>query len=211
MAAKDAITKEYMRNAKVFADAFNFLLYKGRPVIDPDRLHAMDLVEIVLPYGEDGAVVPARRYRDNLKHLTAMEDGKAAYLVLLFGPEPWDGPMSIHEMLADVEEELLPFIADYRINLIAPASVDAESMNRFQSSLREVLLYIKYSRDRKQLKNLRDSDSRYREPDLEAALIINTVTNSKLKLDRKKGKIDMCLVIEEMRRESRLEGERLGE
>ncbi len=58
-------------------------------------------------------------------------------LVLLFGPEPWDGPMSIHEMLADVEEELLPFIADYRINLIAPASVDAESMNRFQSSLRK--------------------------------------------------------------------------
>ena len=132
-------------------------------------------------------------------------------LVLLFGPEPWDGPMSIHEMLADVEEELLPFIADYRINLIAPASVDAESMNRFQSSLREVLLYIKYSRDRKQLKNLRDSDSRYRELDLEAALVINTVTNSKLKLDKKKGKIDMCLVIEEMRRESRLEGERLGE
>lgn len=186
MAAKDSITKEYMRNAKVFADAFNFLLYKGRPVIDPDRLHTMDPVEIVLPYGEDGAVVPARRYQDNLKYLTAMED---ACLVLLFGPEPWDGPMSIHEMLADVEEELLPFIADYRINLIAPASVDAESMNRFQSSLREVLLYIKYSRDKKQLKNLLDSDSRYRELDLEAALVINTVTNSKLKLDKKKGKI----------------------
>ncbi len=82
MAAKDAVTKEYMRDAKVFADAFNFLLYKGRPVIDPDRLHAMDPVEIVLPYGEDGAVVPVQRYRDNLKYLTAMEDGKAAYLVL---------------------------------------------------------------------------------------------------------------------------------
>ena len=72
-------------------------------------------------------------------------------LVLLFSPDPWDGPMSIHEMLSDVEEELLPFIADYRINLIAPAAMDATSIERFQSSLRQVLLYIKYSRDKKQL------------------------------------------------------------
>ncbi len=248
MAARDAVTKNYMRNTKIFADAFNFLLYGGRSVIDPDRLHMMDTAEIVLPFGEDGTAAPTQKYRDNLKYLTAMEDGQAAYLllgveaqsevsyampvrdmlydamqyaqqvekaarshreearkqqekeqqgmeyrengqqnlsgghvrhsgkrerissgeflggfykgdrllpvitlVLLFSPDPWDGPMSIHEMLSDVEEELLPFIADYRINLIAPAAMDATSIERFQSSLRQVLLYIKYSRDKKQL------------------------------------------------------------
>ena len=54
------------------------------------------------------------------------------------------GPMSIHEMLSDVKAELLPFIPDYRINLIAPADMSEASLDKFNTSLREVLLYIKY-------------------------------------------------------------------
>ena len=132
-------------------------------------------------------------------------------LVVLFSPDPWDGPMSIHEMLSGVEKELLPFIADYRINLIAPAAMDAASMDRFRSSLREVLLYIKYSTDKKQLRELLETDTRYQELDQDAAVVINTITNSKLKLDRKEENVNMCIAIEEMRLESRQEGERLGE
>ncbi len=292
MAAKDAVTKDYMRNPAVFADAFNFLLYGGRSVINPEKLHDLDTVEIVLPYGEDGTVAPTQKYRDNLKYLTSMEDGQAAYVVLgveaqsevsyampmrdmlydamqytrqvetasrshraearkrqegkpvssgeflggfyktdrllpvitlvvLFSPEPWDGPMSIHGMLSGVEKEILPFIADYRINLIAPAALDEASMDRFQSSLREVLLFItlsgplftegKYSTDKKQLKRLLDTDTHYQAMDLDAATVINTVTNTKLKLKKKEGKVNMCLAIEEMCRESRLEGEKKGQ
>ncbi len=198
MAAKDAVTKDYMRNPAVFADASNFLLYGGRSVINPEKLHDLDTVEIVLPYGEDGTVAPT--------------------LVVLFSPEPWDGPMSIHGMLSGVEKEILPFIADYRINLIAPAALDEASMDRFQSSLREVLLFItlsgplftegKYSTDKKQLKRLLDTDTHYQAMDLDAATVINTVTNTKLKLKKKEGKVNMCLAIEEMCRESRLEGEK---
>ena len=248
MAAKDAVTKDYMRNPAVFADAFNFLLYGGRSVINPEKLHDLDTVEIVLPYGEDGTVAPT--------------------LVVLFSPEPWDGPMSIHGMLSGVEKEILPFIADYRINLIAPAALDEASMDRFQSSLREVLLFItlsgqgdtrpkyrllaaggvnvqgtgtrrtgrtlsdsnavesqicgakpsgplftegKYSTDKKQLKRLLDTDTHYQAMGLDAATVINTVTNTKLKLKKKEGKVNMCLAIEEMCRESRLEGEKKGQ
>ena len=80
MAAKDIITKEYMKDAAVFADAFNFLLFDGRPVIDPLKLHAMDTTEIGMPYGEGNT--QAQKFRDNLKYLTAMQDETAAYLVL---------------------------------------------------------------------------------------------------------------------------------
>ena len=201
MAARDAVTKNYMRNTKIFADAFNFLLYGGRSVINPEKLHDLDTVEIVLPYGEDGTVAPT--------------------LVVLFSPEPWDGPMSIHGMLSGVEKEILPFIADYRINLIAPAALDEASMDRVQSSLREVLLFItlsgplftegKYSTDKKQLKRLLDTDTHYQAMGLDAATVINTVTNTKLKLKKKEGKVNMCLAIEEMCRESRLEGEKKGQ
>ena len=54
----------------------------GKQVIDPAGLHSVDTAELVLPYGKDGAGTSVQKYRDNLKYLTAMEDEKAAYVVL---------------------------------------------------------------------------------------------------------------------------------
>ena len=82
MSRKDTITKEYMKDTKVFADAFNFLIYGGKQVIKPHKLHEMDTTAIALPYGTNGASVPIQKYRDELKYLTAMEDETAAYLIL---------------------------------------------------------------------------------------------------------------------------------
>ena len=35
MGLKDSVTKDYIHNNKVFADAFNYFIYEGEPVIDP--------------------------------------------------------------------------------------------------------------------------------------------------------------------------------
>ena len=51
-------------------------------------------------------------------------------------------------------------------------------MDRFKSSLREVLLYIKYSKDREELSKLLEDDPRFRKLDVEAAVVIDAVTNS---------------------------------
>lgn len=294
MADKDSVTKEYMRNPKIFADVFDFFLYGGRNEIDPSRLRVMDTTEIVLPYGEGPTATPVQKFRDNLKYLTVMEDDTAAYvilgledqsdihyampvrdmlydamqyakqvetaakshreaakaraeerkggvagslesgasgkehghssgeylsgfykedrlvpvitLVLFFSPKPWDGPMSIHDMLTDVRKDLLPFIPDYRINLIAPAEIDEAAMDRFKTSLREVLLYIKYSGDKKQLEDLLNKDPHFSKLDTEAAIVINTLTNSKLKFNRKGKSVNMCVAVREMRQEERQEG-----
>ena len=77
----DTITKEYMGNPIIFADAFNQLLYHGDQRIDPARLTELDTTEIVIPYGASGAGVPEQKYRDVLKLLYAMTDGKTAYCV----------------------------------------------------------------------------------------------------------------------------------
>lgn len=63
----------------VFADAFNQFLYHGGQKIDPARLTELDTTGIVVPYGADGAGVPEQKYRDVLKLLYAMTDGKAAW------------------------------------------------------------------------------------------------------------------------------------
>ncbi len=290
MGTKDIVTKDYVRDAEVFADGFNYLIFDGEAVIAPPKLREMDTAEIGMPYGEGKTKGTVQKFRDGLKYLTAMEDGNAAYLVLgienqsdvhyamavknmvydalqyaaqvekagksyrdgakkkdmeraetageekaeiqieageylsgfhrgdrllpvitlviLFNPEPWDAPVSIHEMLSVKNPKILSFVPDYRINLIAPAQIEAEDMNKFRSSLREVLLYIKYSKDSELLNRLLARDPRFHNLDIEAAVVINTVTKSGLKFNRREKKVDMCQAILDMRREERQEGSR---
>lgn len=60
----DTITKDYVKDAGVFADIFNYYIYGGRQVILPEQLTERDSMKIALPYGADGAVVPVRKFRD---------------------------------------------------------------------------------------------------------------------------------------------------
>lgn len=119
-------------------------------------------------------------------------------LVLHFGTEPWDGPKSLHEMLAVQDEELLKLIPDYRINLISPSAMTEEEIGRFRTSLREVMLYIKYAKDKKKLKALLESDERFQTMDLKAARVINAVTGSRIKFHIGKEEKDVGWAIDEI-------------
>ena len=77
----DTITKNYMKDNAVFADAFNYFIYDGNPVIQPGKLQELDTTEIAVPFG-NGNEAAVQKYRDNLKAATIMADDKAAYLVL---------------------------------------------------------------------------------------------------------------------------------
>lgn len=82
MGKADTATMAYMGQSDIFADAFNFFLYQGQQVIDPAGLRELDPKELAMPYGEDKKSEPMQKYRDLLKGLAAMEDGKRAYLLL---------------------------------------------------------------------------------------------------------------------------------
>ena len=78
-----------MRRNAVFADAFNYLLYDGRAVINPHNLKEIDPTEIALPFGaRDGKEnrkqkeETVQKYCDLLKSAVIMEDGKTAYVLL---------------------------------------------------------------------------------------------------------------------------------
>ena len=89
MGKKDTITKDYIRRPEIFADVFNQFLYQGRQKIVPDRLIELDTTEIAVPYGGDDALVPEQRYRDVVKILATMTDGRAAYCILVTGFYRW--------------------------------------------------------------------------------------------------------------------------
>lgn len=50
--AIDAITKAYIRKNEVFADAFNYFMYDGAQVIQPERLKELDSTEIAILLNE---------------------------------------------------------------------------------------------------------------------------------------------------------------
>ena len=131
-------------------------------------------------------------------------------LVILFSPASWDGPMSIHEMLSVKDKRILSFVPDYKINRIAPAHMDMKDMNKLKTSLREVLLYIKYSKDKEKLKQVVLSDERFKHVERSAVSVINVITNSKIKFEEKGEEINMCQAIMEMREEERLIGREEG-
>ena len=266
----DTITKEYMKDPVIFADMFNKFLYHGKQVIRPESLIEMDSTEIVVPYGEGKAGVPAQKYRDVLKLM--MTDGNIAYcilgcedqgaihyampvknmlyysmqfarqvtkaakshrqekehkptsdeflsgfyktdrlipvvtLVIYWGPDRWDGPLTLKEMYAEADDAVMQYVPDYKINLIAPEQMSDDEIKEFQTSLKEVMLYIKYSKDKNKLLEIAQEDPDFLSMDRQAAEVINVTTNSKLKYPEGKEKIDMCLALEEMRMDSKIEG-----
>ena len=296
MGVKDTVTKDYMNDPRIFADAFNYFLYSGRQVILPEKLHSIDTTMIGIPYGADGAGMPVQKFRDNMKCLSAMTDDHAAYMILgveeqsdihyampvkdmvydslhyasqveeaarshrresgknredkaiaeecgleevvtgkkvssgeyltgfykedrlipvitlvvYFGPDKWDAPVCLHEMLSVTDEEILAFVPDYKINLITPEGMSDEELDMFRTSLREVLMFIKYSKDKKQLKEHVENDPAFKNVEQKAGQVINVMTGVDFKMSESEEYVDMCQAMREIREDERREGREEG-
>ena len=92
------------------------------------------------------------------------------------------------------------------INLITPRGLSDIEIDEFQTSLREIIRYIKYSNDKKKLEEILNTEQRFKNVERSAVEIINAVTKSNMKIEEGKEWVDMCLAIQEMREESRIEG-----
>lgn len=127
-------------------------------------------------------------------------------IVLHLSPEHWDGPRTLQEMFGDIDEALLRHLPDYHINLISPEELSEEQLSLFQTDLREVLLCIKYSKDKKKLHQLMET-KRFRSISPAALDVINKATNSNIPyvLDQK-GDCDMCEGLRGMLEDERTEG-----
>ena len=279
MGVADAITKEYMRGSKVFADAFNYFIYGGEQVVDPEFLHELDTTEIAIPFTLDGKSTreeAVQKYRDVLKSTVVMRDVRASYillgienqtdihyampvrniiydalqygkqvseiakrhkeqkdrkghnrgeylsgfykedrispvitLVVHFGAEEWDGPLSLYEMMELEDPTLKEFVQDYRIYLIDPYRLTEDDLEKFSSNLRGVLGYIKYSKDKKELSRFLNN-SQMQNMDNDAARVIRDITKTPIYIPEGKGEINVCEAVKDMINESRLEGRAEG-
>lgn len=85
-----------------------------------------------------------------------------------------------------------------------------EEFEHFTTDLREVLLFLKYSKNKKKLKEFIEADTGFHEMETKTVLMLNELTNAKLKVDEGKESQNMCTAIDEMREEAELRGERKG-
>lgn len=266
MGRKDTVTKDYMKQNTIFADAFNYYIYGGQQRIMPEQLQELDTTEIIVPYGADDAGEPEQVYRDVMKSMVAMKDEHAAYLllgienqsdvhyampvknlvydainyakqvqkaanshreakdfkghskgeflsgfykedrlipvitlVILFSPDKWDGPTSLHEMLSVSDEHILTLVPDYQIHLITPYGLSKDELKKFHSSLREVLTFIKYSKDREKMDEaVRDNFKKLRKEEID---VLNYCANVNLKLPPGEEEVDVCKAWEDMKQE----------
>lgn len=123
-------------------------------------------------------------------------------LVVYFDSKEWDGPLSIHEMFSGQDARVLALVPDYKVNLIAPASIEDEDFGKFQSSLKEVLSFIKYARDKDELKKVLDADDSFRHLGREEVDVLNACVGAKIAVKEGEEAIDVCLAIEQMNEEA---------
>lgn len=132
-------------------------------------------------------------------------------LVINFGGKKWDAPLSLREMYGEQPEKVLPFIQDYRVFMIDPMEMGDNDLQKLNSSLREVLAYIKYQRDKARMEKLLNEDSKFSCLETNAALVINAMTNAGIAIDPNKEVVNMCEAIRQMVDEGIMLGEKRGE
>ena len=71
-------------------------------------------------------------------------------------------------------------------------------------------MYIKYSKEKEKLVDLIQTDDGFQNMKTETEVMLNTLTNSKLKFNEEKEETSMCLAIDELREEAKQEGIEIG-
>ncbi len=128
-------------------------------------------------------------------------------IVVHWGADEWDAPVSLQEMYQDdINDSLLQYSPDYHINLVSPAMMSDGELDIFKSDLREVLKFIKHSKDKKSIQDLVDKDPKYKSLNREAAQTISVCANVDFKIPEGEEQIDMCKAIEDMKEDARNEG-----
>ena len=97
-------------------------------------------------------------------------------------------------------------IQNYRLNLIEPSTLSKDELQKFQTSFREVMGYIKYSKNADELLAFTKDNPRML-LEVSAARVIGTMTGTDISYEEaKEGRIDMCKAIEDLMRTSEEQG-----
>lgn len=134
-------------------------------------------------------------------------------IVVYFGKEPWDGPISLKEMmeLEDYPQELWGFIEDYRIHLLEVRNF--QNLEYFHTDLRYVFGFLQKEKSKEELrKYVQENSAEFEHLCEDAYDMIGMMSHSSELLEYKQGNAcdeggeNMCQAILEMIEDGRQEG-----
>lgn len=131
-------------------------------------------------------------------------------LCIYYGEKEWDGPLSLVDML-DIPDKLKFIFSDYKFNLIQMRSCNNLHFHNYDINTVFDLSSSIYNRDYEKINKL------YKNQPIspELALVVGAITESQELIDHaleneKKGAINMCTALEELKKEGVQEGLQKG-
>ncbi|MDO4168323.1 MAG: Rpn family recombination-promoting nuclease/putative transposase [Lachnospiraceae bacterium] len=158
-------------------------------------------------------------WKDSAEFLSGLKESDKLMAVITFvcyyGDEEWNSNLSLKDMVFIPREyrDFEPYLVDYHINLIPMMKVDPDV---FHGELRELIALLQCNSDIQKIKELIQSDDRYRylsEETFEVFMVLSDEKASLKKLKKyarfnreRKVEYDMCRAFEQLRASGREEG-----
>lgn len=132
--------------------------------------------------------------------------------VLYYGEEEWDGARDLYGLLdfSGIPKDLKEKISNYQIHIIEVRKLKDTSM--FQTDVKQVFDFIRFSRDKQKIQELLDRDKAYQLLDEEAYDMVAAYVGEEEAMFKRKekykegGKVNMCQGLREWLADERAEG-----
>ncbi len=129
-------------------------------------------------------------------------------ITLYLGTGEWNAPRSLIDMMPKIDERVLPFINDYKINLLNPS--DITDFTKFRTGLRPLFEVLKNARDELRLNEVISSDETFKNVDVETVAAINLFAGMDIKIEKEDEVLNMCKAWDEHKNRGIQEGIQAG-
>ena len=124
--------------------------------------------------------------------------------VIYVGSTSWDGPRSLLEMMDIEDKRILPFLNDYKLNIISAADMTEEDFGKFSTELGSIMQIIKHQKE--------DADklieaTNHKRFSSDAAFFLKKAANLDLEFEVKDGEVDMCESLERRYQKEKITGQ----
>lgn len=122
-------------------------------------------------------------------------------VTLYWGTKPWDGPVTLKDMLVETDEEIFELVDDVNCNLFS--IIDAKEIPKYKTELKELFELLNRRNDGEAMKKIVSENEKYKHISMETAEVIGEMANVGMPEEDEKGEYNVCKAIMEIREEGR--------
>jgi len=121
-------------------------------------------------------------------------------VTVYWGTKPWDAPVTLKEMLADIDSESEKLVDDINCNLFS--IIDIEELPSYKTELDELFSLLKTRNDSDALHELVVTNEDFKNISRDTAVMMREFADIKLPRKNKEGKYDMCKAITDLEKKN---------